>query len=294
MAVVHDLLLAGADHPLRHFYADLTPAPESPANMCPPAFGTSVYDTPQPSTCRLQTRLVQTNKVQGASYLYPVFGLIEQEMDLPLSVIDLGPSAGHLLLWDRFRYDYGTGPLVGPPEGRLTLRAEWRGEAPAPPRLRTRVAFRRGVDLNALNVRNPRDLRWLQAPNWPEAPDLRVFWTRPCVRVHSTADTRGRGWGGAPAVAAGGSPPGTVPVVFHLHVANQMPPTVRERLVRQIRARGRTRPVVHLDNKVHPERGLYLDVVSRTGATRRRLGLEDGHGRWFEWQACPPVPFWDT
>jgi hypothetical protein len=291
LAAVHDLLLAGADHPLRHLYADLTPVPESPANV-PACFRDLCLRHAVALSCRLQTRLVQTNEVQRASYLYPVFGLIEQEMGLPLSLIELGSSVGVLLLWDRFRYDYGPGAVAGPPEGRLTLRAEWRGEAPAPPRLPARVASRLGVDVNVLNVRNPRDLRWLRAPIWPEASDRRRVLDAAVREAaeHPPRVVEGDGVELLPSLIEE-VPHGTVPVVFHLHVADQMPPTIRGRLFRQIRARGRTRPVVHLYNNGHPERGLYLDVVTRTGATRRRLGLEDGHGRWFEWQPSPPVSF---
>ena len=58
--------------------------PESPANV-PACFQDFGLRHAAALTCRLQTRLVQTNEVQRASYLHPVSGLIEQEMGLPLS-----------------------------------------------------------------------------------------------------------------------------------------------------------------------------------------------------------------
>jgi hypothetical protein len=289
LASVHDLLLTGVDHPLRDFYADLTPLAALPATV-----GASFRDFclthAAALTERLQTRRVQTNEVQRASYLYPAFGLIEEEMGVPLSLIELGCSAGLLLLWDRFRYDYGTGETVGAPDGRLTLRAEARGAGMVPPQLPAPVAFRVGVDLNVLDVRNPQDLRWLRALVWPEASERRRILDAAVREVldHPPRLVAGDGVALLPALLRE-APGGTVPVVFHLHVANQMGPAVRERLLQEIRAAGRTRPVAHLYNNVHQEPGLYLDVASPSGFTSRRLGLEDGHGRWFEWQSARPA-----
>ncbi len=283
LAAVHDVLLAGADHPLRGFYPDLTPCPAPPRAIAAYLRDFCLQHATA-LTCRLQTRRVQTNEVQRAAYLYLVFGLIQEEMGLPLSLIEIGCSAGLLLLWDRFRYDYGTGAILGPADGRLTLRAELRGQPPTPPGRAARVAFRVGVDLNVLDVRDAGDLRWLRALVWPEASERRHALDT-AVRAfeeHPPRLIEGDGVELLPALIDE-VPPGTIPVVFHLHVANQMPASVRERLFEHIRSVGRRRPLVHLYNNVHPERGLYLDVVSSTGAVRRRLGLEDGHGRWFDW-----------
>ena len=88
----------------------------------------------------LTTRRVQTNEVQRTWALLPAFlSLGESRLDL----LELGPSAGLNLVWDRYRYRYQAGR-----GGRRELAGEER--APVPAELLERpadIVRRRGVDL---------------------------------------------------------------------------------------------------------------------------------------------------
>ena len=112
-AAVHYLLLRGAVDTLSSFYASLTrdPRPNSDAY---PHF--REFCLAHESTIRdlLSTRLVQTNEVGWCAYLLPAFLLITDENPgLPLSLVDIGTSAGLHLLWDRYSYEYTCGVVTG-------------------------------------------------------------------------------------------------------------------------------------------------------------------------------------
>src|SRR4051812_34284500 len=60
---------------------------------------------------------VQTNEVQRCYALLLAFLTLARETGRPLDLIELGPSAGLNLLWDRYRYLYGDmawGPEASP------------------------------------------------------------------------------------------------------------------------------------------------------------------------------------
>lgn len=283
MAAVHHLLLAEGRDPLASFYADLTPTPRA-AEAAVPAFRAFCLAHADALAGLLETRRVQTNEVQRASYLYPAFSLIYRELEAPLALIEIGASAGLLLLWNRFRYRYGDAQLYGNPCGSLTLSAALRGRRPFVPDLPPPVSQRIGVDLHPLDVRRPEDCGWLRALVWPESHERRQRLDAAIAewRAHPVRMVEGDGVDRLGPLARE-IPTTSTLVVFHLHVANQMSADQQARLFAEIAEIGRTRTVAHLYNNVHPERGLYLDVVGPRSQSRRRLGLEDGHGRWFEW-----------
>ena len=51
-----------------------------------------------------KTKRVQTNEVQRAAYLYPIFHEIYQQANKPLTLIEIGTSAGLLLNVDSYQY----------------------------------------------------------------------------------------------------------------------------------------------------------------------------------------------
>ena len=90
-----------------------------------------------PSSCARLTaeQEVQTNEVQRAWALLP--GFLSLADGRPFDLLELGPSAGLNLVWDRYRYRYATGD-VG--DGSLELAGDDR--TPPPAELLQRVASR--------------------------------------------------------------------------------------------------------------------------------------------------------
>ena len=109
-------------------------------------------------------RATQTNEVGRLATLVPAFATVADGG--PLALLEVGASAGLCLYPDRYRYEWqtDTGP-VSSGEGPV-LECTVTGEPPLPEGPVT-VAWRGGIDLNPLDVRDDDAMRWLQTLVWP-------------------------------------------------------------------------------------------------------------------------------
>jgi hypothetical protein len=113
----------------------------------------------------MKTRRTQTNEVGRCAALLPALP------SGPLAIVEVGASAGLCLLLDHFYYDYGR-KTVGESESPIHITCNVRGPAPIP-RHMPKIAWRHGLDLNPLDVRNADDANWLLACVWPDHPKRR-------------------------------------------------------------------------------------------------------------------------
>jgi hypothetical protein len=110
---------------------------------------------------------VQTNEVQRCWVLLPCFLRAAQLLGADeLDVVELGPSAGLNLVWDRYRYEYDASPW-GQADALLRLTGDERRPVPAEllalaPRVRRRV----GIDLAPIDVTTDEGARLLQCFVW--------------------------------------------------------------------------------------------------------------------------------
>ncbi|MEM7140093.1 MAG: DUF2332 domain-containing protein [Actinomycetota bacterium] len=161
-AAARYLLLTGADHELAAAY-------ESGYVGDPgPAFCDLVLANRDEIAGLLATRYVQTNEVNRTAVIAPCVNRIAAEAGSPVSLIDLGCSAGLNLIFDRYRLDVGDVSL-GPADAELRLWAESRG-APAHAEAAS-IPWRRGVDRNPIDVTDPDEALWLRALIWPDQPE---------------------------------------------------------------------------------------------------------------------------
>lgn len=119
----------------------------------------------------LRNQMIQTNEVGRCYGLLPAFLLAAAESGRELDLIELGPSAGFNLFWDRYRYRYGT-ESWGDPQAPIELAGELR--APLPPGLlsvRPVVRSRLGIDLYPVDVTNERGARLMRCFIWPDQND---------------------------------------------------------------------------------------------------------------------------
>lgn len=116
------------------------------------------------------THATQTNEAGRLGALLPA--LMAAAGDRPLALIEVGASAGLCLLPDRWSYRW-TGAdgehVLGLP-GAPEVLTEVSGPAPLPTR-RPAVTWRRGVDLEPIDVRDDARVRWLETLVWPEQTD---------------------------------------------------------------------------------------------------------------------------
>lgn len=113
----------------------------------------------------MATRSTQTNEPARCATLLPVLARLPQ----PLALLEVGAAAGLCLQPDRYAYDFN-GHQVSPNASTL---------APAPvfachvdhatplPERDVDVAWRGGLDLHPIDVRDDTECRWLEALVWP-------------------------------------------------------------------------------------------------------------------------------
>jgi hypothetical protein len=164
-AAVHDLLLGGAAHPLRDSYPSVG-GTRPPDAATTPTFLGFVADHHDEVLARLRTRATQTNEVGRTAALWPALVGVGAALDRPVTLVELGASAGLLLHLDRFAYRFGD-VGAGDPGSPVRVAPDLRGAAP-PVAPVPAIAGRVGIDLAPLDPADDADAGWLRACVWPE------------------------------------------------------------------------------------------------------------------------------
>ena len=233
-AAVHFLLLRGAQDPLRRFYPDLNDWKTVDGADPFPVFKTFVELHRADLAPIVASRITNTNEVGRSSMLHAGFRAVAAEAGEPLNLIEIGPSAGFNLIWDRYgvRYVRGSEALaVDTPAPALVIDCELRGDKIPPLGPAPNVASRVGLELNPVNLDDPDARDWLRALIFPEHR-LRV--ERLAAALKATADAK-------PSIRAGDAlallpnalrdAPEHQPVcVYHTYVTYQFTGEMREAL----------------------------------------------------------------
>src|SRR3989449_10779097 len=167
-ATVHFLLLQGTEHPLSAFFPSLCSSSGGGGDPYP-YFRSFCLENKNRIRYLASSKRVQTNEVQRCACLLPAFELVARESSgRPLSIVDIGASAGLNLLWDRYGYNYGNGRRCGDVSSSVQISCTLRGELNPPiPEILPLVESRVGIDLNPLDVRNQEEMLWLRSLVWP-------------------------------------------------------------------------------------------------------------------------------
>jgi len=288
LAAVHYFLDRDPDHRLAQYYPSIVADPRAPDDECFPAFREFCVDHADDIRPLLRTRRTQTNAVRRSAVLYPAITQVARAADGPLALVELGPSAGLNLLFDRYRYDYD-GRMVGDSDSPVTIESSVRGGDPPLPDVPPDIHSRIGIDRNPLDVTDDADRDWLRALVWPEHGQRRAA------------------LGGALAVAQDDSPrliegdmlddlptvlddiPDDVPVcVVNTLVLYQVPEQLSEALSAFLEDRMAERPLHWLTGRRDLSGGesVGLDWKRRTGGGIETTHLVDyePHGAWLSWR----------
>lgn len=287
LAAAHELLLRGLQHPLAAYYPSVggtgRPGPAAFA-----AFRELCLAHSEAIEILLASRLTQTNETRRCAYLLPAFATVQADAGgLPLALIEVGPSAGLNLNFDRYAYDYGDGQLRGAIGSPVRISSELRGSGRPPlPDAPPAVAWRVGIDLNPVDLDNAAQVRWLEALIWPEHTE-RVARLRAAValaRVERPPIVCGDALELLPELIAA-APSGAALCVYHTHVTYQFSPAMRERLAHILAAASATRPIYHLGCEGYGAEQPRLTLTSyQAGQARERLlAVVTGHANWIEW-----------
>jgi hypothetical protein len=321
LAAVHFLLLSGAQHALASHYdtvAEVRGIPFDRSGDVTAAFADFCRAYQPELTELIATRTTQTNEVGRCTALMPGLCHIASLYDWeePLSVLDLGTSAGLNLLFDDYSYTYraavGDGTRrAGAARSAVALECSARDDVGRLPELRLpSVAARVGVDLSPVDPFSDDAARWLLACQWPDNLPRFGRLRAALANVRVTSDPprleRGDMVTDLPRIAGTISGDGPL-VVFHSWVAAYLDETQQRTLVDEVRELGRTRPVHHLycespfetpglptPPSPVPRDGPDLATVLvhiGPGSAPVRLADTHPHGYWIRWwPATGPAP----
>jgi hypothetical protein len=224
---------------------------------------------------------VQTNEVQRAWALLPGFLTVADSR--PFDLLELGPSAGLNLLWDRYRYVYATG-VWG--ESELELSGDDRVSPPAPLfRRRVAVARRRGIDQSPVDANSEHGARLLESFVWPDQTGRleRLRRAIDVVREDPPELMRGDYVDSLPGLLADRID-GAHLVVFQTASTMYLNDGAMGRLRRALHEAALTEPLTYLGTGRAPDDdGFALEVERWPSGRRERLAVFDFHGDWLDW-----------
>lgn len=309
-AAVHDLLLTGVGHPLVSYYPSVggTHAPDADTT---PTFLRFVTEHHDAVLARVRTRATQTNEVGRTAALLPGLVSVGGRLERPVTLVELGASAGLLLHLDRFAHRLGA-RIVGDPDSPVVVAPELWGAVPPGGPVPT-ITGRLGIDLAPLDPTDEADAAWLRACVWPEATGrltrldaaLEVARTHRDVRLLAGDVVERLG----DVLAA--VPVDTVPCVLHSAALAYLGAEARDAVAVTLAEFGRERDlvVVSLEGPFVPpfpalsadatlpapaEEHFLLGATRWQGGTRRDVLLARAHphGAWLQWLGPPaPMPF---
>jgi hypothetical protein len=224
---------------------------------------------------------VQTNEVQRAWALLPAFLSVADAR--PFDLLELGPSAGLNLVWDRYAYRYSVGAWG---TGSLVLTGDDR--MPPPRELferRASVLRRRGIDLNPVDATTDHGARLLQAFVWADQTERleRLRAAIAVLRQDPPELMRGDYVETLPALLADRRE-GAHLVVFQTASTMYLERGGVERIYEAFEAAGRDEPLTYVGTARGPDDsgyGLEVHRFPRGGSTR--VAVMDFHGEWLDW-----------
>ncbi len=224
---------------------------------------------------------VQTNEVQRSWALLP--GFLSLADGRPFDLLELGPSGGLNLMWDRYRYRYETGSWgAGSPE----LSGDDR--IPPPAELFARkvsVARRRGIDLNPVDVTTEHGARLLQSFVWPDQTGRleRLRAAIETVRDNPPELMRGDYVEALPTLLTDRRE-GTQLVVFQSASTMYLDEGALAKVRAALHEAAHDEPLVYLTTGRAPEDdGFALEVERYPDGRSTRLAVFDFHGEWLDW-----------
>jgi hypothetical protein len=230
---------------------------------------------------------IQTNEVQRCWGLLPGFLWVTDGR--PIDLVELGPSGGLNLYWDRYRYRYGE-RTWGPADAPYELGGQAEG-GPPPELLEVEAQVRRrvGVDRRPVDVTTDHGAHLLEAFVWADQT-VRLERLRRAIEVAREDPPRlmqGDFVEVLPALLAERDL-GALTIVYHSAATIYLSEEDRARIQETLEAEGRRGSLAEVSYEVARDEpsyeGFALDVQSWPG-NRQRLAVLDGHANRLEWVA---------
>ncbi len=205
-----------------------------------------------------------------------------------LDLVELGPSAGLNLLWDRYAYAYDAGAW-GPADASLVLRGEERRPIPAGllaqrPSVRSRI----GIDVAPVDVTTDDGALLLRSFVWPDQQHRLELLDRAISTLREDPPwlVRGDIADELPRVLETRGDD-ALTIVWQTAVLGYLPEADRTRVHEALAAAAREAPLAWVSGgeseRSHQEWALKARLWP--DGSRSVLGYADWHGSWLEWVA---------
>ena len=231
----------------------------------------------------------QTNEVGRAAALAGGFLTIAALTSLPLTILEVGASAGLNLHWDHFGYDLG-GLAIGKAPSLPLLAPAWEG--PKPPAADIRIIERSGCDRAPIDVRSNDDVLRLRAYIWPDQAERLARLDQALAIVRSSSvrieDADAADWALSHLAERRH---GIATVFFHSIVWQYIGKDSQQRLMHTIEAAGRRAdikaPFAWLRMEPETQRAAALRLTLWPEGKTLLLADVDYHGSWISWHIEP-------
>lgn len=288
LGAVHYLLLSGIPSSLTEYYPNLSPDPR-PRQKAYKHFRAFCLEHADTIRRLVTTQRVQTNEVQRCTALLPAFGTVAKRADhRSLALVEVGPSAGLHLLWDKYGYDYRESGYAGNRESLVQLLCTPLGNLaiPVPDPLPT-VSGRIGIDLAPVNTRDDAAVRWLRALIWPEHADRARLFEQAIqiARLDPPSIVAGDAADVLPQILAT-IPSETALCVYHSYTLNQCPEAVRKKILDHVLEFAQERDLFRISLEWYSGQSQpHLELFSyQEGSMKGELlAYCESHGRTMEW-----------
>ena len=294
-----DLLTAWADDPVAAELVGPDPAWDAPLRLIGGLHylvlgGEASWDDPLAEHAEflrefVVTQGVQTNEVQRSWVLVPLLLRVAQRMGAEtFYLVELGPSAGLNLVWDRYRYRYEAGEW-GREDAVLSFEGEERRQVPGGLLdLDIEVRGRIGIDRSPIDVTTEDGARLLRSFVWAgqEGRMERLDRAIEAIREDPPQLVTGDYVDELPRVLAG-QPRNGLTVVFQTASFGYIGDEGRARVRAVLEEAGRKRSLAFISTGKprDPEEHCWgLRLVYWPGGEREFAGHADFHGSWLQWQ----------
>jgi hypothetical protein len=172
-AAVHWLILKDSTPALARYFASVTAEPREDAEGAYRAFRAFCLERREEITAIMQQRTLQLTFAGRAGFIMPLINHVAQLAGLPLSLLEIGCSAGLLTLFDQYAYDFGAAGKVGSSDKLTITSLRFVGTPPSLPADVPQIHQRVGIDLNPVNALDPAERLWIDALIPPDMTEER-------------------------------------------------------------------------------------------------------------------------
>ncbi|GAA0333784.1 DUF2332 domain-containing protein [Sphingomonas oligophenolica] len=161
LSAVHYLLLQNPHEPLARYCPSIAQTP-LPADDVGPVMKEFCRKYRSEIIDILHHRTLQTTATDRAARVLLALNEVAKAIGEPFTLFEVGCSAGILLLFDHYRYEFGNGASLGPADASTTVSSfNFVGDRPALPTQFPPIKRRIGFDLDPVNVANADERNWI-------------------------------------------------------------------------------------------------------------------------------------